>query len=173
MAKVRLKLNQTIKATGPREKFLDKVVKSKDFTVGAEIGVRVGRTLFYLLDNNPTLKMYAVDKDVSQFYNDDIKEKYGDRLVVIEDTSWDAASKIHEYLDFVFIDAGHGYKSVCKDINAYFDKVKPTGYVLGHDIDFPAVNQAVEELIREYKIGPDHVWVNAKDNNYTILENLE
>lgn len=170
MAKIRLNLKQTIKDSGPREFFLDRIIKAKKFTVGAEVGVRFGRTLFHLLDKNPNLKMYAIDKDVSQFYNDKIKKKYGDRLVVIEGNSWDSVKEISEDLDFVFIDAGHGYKSVCKDIQAYRDKVKSSGWVLGHDIDFPAVNRAVEELIQTYKIGPDNVWAHSKDDNYNVSE---
>jgi len=170
MAKIRLKLKQTINLKGPREYFLDEIVKLKKFTVGAEIGVRFGRTLFHLLDNNPNLKMYAVDKDISQFYNDKIKEKYKNRLIVIEDNSWDAANKIEDVLDFVFIDAGHGYKSVSKDILAYKNILKKDGWMLGHDIDFPEVNRAVEDLIGKYQIGPDNVWLKAQDDNYTVLE---
>ena len=63
-------------ASSRRELFINDLVKHHSWTQGAEIGVRTGRTLFCLLDNNPTLSMWAVDKDVDQFYNPKIKKKF-------------------------------------------------------------------------------------------------
>ena len=70
MAKIRNPLPLSIKWSGPdrREYFLDHLIKTNGWTIGIEVGVRVGRTLFHLLDNNPDLKMYAVDKDISRLY---------------------------------------------------------------------------------------------------------
>jgi predicted O-methyltransferase YrrM len=62
-------------------------------------------------------------------------------------------------LDLVFIDADHGYDSVKRDIIAYTPKLKTTGLLTGHDIDYPGVNKAVKELIKEFDIGPNSVWV--------------
>jgi predicted O-methyltransferase YrrM len=50
-------------------------------------------------------------------------------------------------LDFVFLDAAHDYENVKADIAAWRQKVKPGGYLGGHDYQllFPGVMQAVQE----------------------------
>lgn len=161
MAKIRNPLPLSIKWSGPnrREYFLDHLIKTNGWTIGIEVGVRVGRTLFHLLDNNPDLKMYAVDKDIKQFYNDTIKNKYNSRLIVLEGISWDQASLIPDPVDFVFIDASHSTKSVIKDINAYKPLLKNNKGLTGHDIDFPAVQAALAELKIEVNVGPDNTWI--------------
>lgn len=161
MAKIRNPLEMTVKWTkaNRRELYIDFLIKQNNWTVGCEVGVRTGRTLFHLLDNNPNLKMYAVDKDISQFYNDSVKARYGDRLVVLEGTSWESADQIEQLLDFVFIDAGHSTKNVTNDINAYRPKLKSDSGLIGHDIDFPAIQTALKNLEIEFDVGPDNVWV--------------
>lgn len=50
-------------------------------------------------------------------------------------------------LDFVFIDAGHSYKEVKEDIEAWLPKVKYGGWLAGHDynsVSFPGVKKAVD-----------------------------
>ena len=163
MAKVRNPLPKTVEWTGPnrREYYINHLVQTNKWTIGCEVGVRTGRTLFHLLDNNPNLKMYAVDKDISQFYNQDVQDRYGDRLVVIEGSSWQSAEEITEKLDFVFIDAGHSTKNVTKDINAYKPLLNSNQGLIGHDIDFPAIQTALKNLNIEFEVGPDNVWINS------------
>jgi cephalosporin hydroxylase len=50
-------------------------------------------------------------------------------------------------LDFVFIDAAHEYESVKEDIEAWYPKVKPGGYIGGHDyvVGKYGVYRAVDE----------------------------
>lgn len=160
MTKVRNPLPLSVNWTGPRrrEYYLDHLIKTHNWTVGVEVGVRTGRTLFHLLDNNPKLKMYAVDKDIDQFYNITIKNKYNNRLVVLDGISWEQAEFIKEKVDFVFIDAGHSTKSVIKDINAYRPLLKDDRGLTGHDIDFPAVQAALEQLRISFEVGPDNTW---------------
>ena len=52
-------------------------------------------------------------------------------------------------LDAVFIDAGHDYQSVKADLQAWWPKVKPGGWIGGHDYGhptFPDVKRAVDEF---------------------------
>lgn len=160
MAKIRNKLPLTIMWNGidGREYYLDHLIKEHKWTCGIEVGVRFGRTLFHLLDRNPNLTMYAVDMDISQFYDKEIQKKYGNRLVVLEGDSSAQANKISKQVDFVFIDAGHSTKSVTKDILAYKPLTKTPKGLLGHDIDYPSIQKALENLNIDYDVCPDNVW---------------
>ena len=145
---------------GNRRHFLDWLIKEHDIKTMAEVGVRDGRTTFHLLDHNPDLVVYAIDKYTGKFYTDETKERYGDRLKPICQFSVAAAREIEDAsLDLVFIDASHQYEWVSKDIPAYRSKLKAGGWLTGHDIDRPGVKQAVDELITDYTEGPDHIWM--------------
>ena len=66
-----------------------------------------------------------------------------------------SASSFYEdgSLDFVFIDAAHDYESVKADIQAWLPKIKPGGYLAGHDYPtWEGVTKAVNELIGEKNI---------------------
>jgi hypothetical protein len=158
---------------GRRELFLTDLAQHYRWTSGAEIGVRTGRTLFCLLDHNPQLSMWAVDRDISQFHNTQVQSRYGARLQVLSGTSWDMAVHVPDQsLDFFFVDAGHGLKSVRRDLDAWIPKLKPTGWFIGHDINFPAVNQAVQERFGRYEVGPDNVWFLSPTGDYSSLKKI-
>ena len=125
-----------------------------------EVGIDTGKTTFFLLDNIPNLKIYAIDIDIKKFYNEDVKKKYGDRLIPIEGYSYIVADQLpNNFADIVFIDADHSYASVKKDIEKYTPKLKKTGMLTGHDIDYPGVNKAVNEVIKDFDVGPNFVWI--------------
>lgn len=76
------------------------------------------------------------------------KQRQGHRCSVL----WESTDNAHKMLpdghfDFVFIDAGHSYEAVRKDIANYRSKVKPGGWFGGHDYHpkFPGVIRAVGE----------------------------
>jgi len=152
---------------GNRKHVLKYLIEKNNFRVMAEVGVRDGRTTFYLLDNIPNLTIYAIDLSIRGFYNAEVKAKYGNRLVPIEATSEQAADRLADgSLDLVFIDANHSYAFVKKDIQKYTPKLKPTGLLTGHDIDYPGVNKAVNEVIKDYDVAPNFVWIKKiKENN--------
>jgi hypothetical protein len=160
MAKIRNPLPMTIDWNGPlkREYFLDSEIKNYQWKIGAEVGIRFGRTLFHLLDNNPDLKMCSSDSDLTKFSSDAVQEKYKDRLVVLAGESSVQANKILEKLDFVFIDASHSTKGVVRDINAYQPILNNKQGLTGHDIDFPAIQEALKICEIDFEVGPDNVW---------------
>lgn len=51
-------------------------------------------------------------------------------------------------VDFIYIDAGHDYESVIKDLEAWWPLVSEIGVLAGHDYDesHPGVVQAVDEF---------------------------
>jgi predicted O-methyltransferase YrrM len=156
----------TVKSTIPwngkdyRGSYLLHLIKENNFKTIAEVGVKFGRTTFFLLDNIPELIIHAIDTDISMFYNDDIKNKYKDRLIPIQGYSYIVADQLpNNYFDLIFIDADHSYQSVKKDILKYTSKLKKNGILAGHDIDYPGVNKAVTEMIKDFDIGPNNVWI--------------
>lgn len=156
-----------------REKFISDIINEHDLALGAEIGVRTGRTSFYCLDQNPQLKIFAIDQDISQFYNASTRDRYRDRLVACETSSQDVPSFILDNsLDFYFIDAAHNYKNVLKDIIAWTPKLKKEGWMIGHDINYPSVEKAVLDTIGFYEVGPDNVWFARTDKIYKGLTKL-
>lgn len=158
----KIPVQQTVDYTGKgnRRHFLNWFIQQNDINVMAEVGVRDGRTTFHLLNQNPNLVIYAVDKSIAGFYNTEVKAKYGNRLIPVEALSTDGANSIRDAsLDLVFIDADHSYEWVKKDIAAYKPKLKPGGWLTGHDIDFPGVNRAVNEVVQNYDVGTNNVWL--------------
>jgi predicted O-methyltransferase YrrM len=149
-----------------RKHVLQRLIEKNNFTTMAEVGVRDGRTTFYLLDNIPGLKIFAIDTNISGFYNDEKKQKYKDRLVPMQGLSEHMADLIpNGSLDLVFIDANHSYEYVKKDIIKYTPKLKSTGLLTGHDIDYPGVNKAVKEMIPVYEVAPNFVWIKKNESS--------
>lgn len=72
---------------------------------------------------------------------------------VLKMASVEAAALINDgSLDFVFLDADHSYEGLKADIAAWLPKVKPGGWLCGHDyknhmdqFDFSGVDRAVDE----------------------------
>tara|TARA_Y100000385_G_scaffold204933_1_gene212280 strand:+ start:450 stop:938 length:489 start_codon:yes stop_codon:yes gene_type:complete len=157
--KHRIKVGRTVKwdSKPNRKFFLRHLIETNNFTTMCEVGVRDGRTTFYLLDKIPTLTIYAVDLDTTLFYNDTINQKYKDRLIPIQGKSVSVSPKVPN-VDLVFIDADHSYNGCYSDIKAYTPKVNKGGILSGHDIDFPGVNKAVNELVQTFDVGPNNVW---------------
>jgi hypothetical protein len=53
---------------------------------------------------------------------------------LLRDWSWDGLTQLEDNsLDWVYIDAGHDFDSVSKDLEAALPKLKPGGIIAGHD----------------------------------------
>lgn len=91
-----------------------------------------------------------------------------DRRNIIVMRSTEAADFVDDAsLDFAFIDADHSYEGCKADIDAWASKVKPGGWLCGHDYenpDFPkfGVTQAVTEYIQRtglsLELGDNLTW---------------
>ena len=158
--------------------------------IGAEIGVFKADTAVAVLAARPEAVHYMVDpwapyleKDAfgkrtkmgqmmeSRALSDVVYESviqritpYGDRARIYRGTSLSAAKDLPGGLDYVFIDGIHTYEAVKKDIEAWVPKVRPGGWIGGHDYDnlprFPGVRRAVDEIFGEDRIelDADHTW---------------
>ena len=68
-------------------------------------------------------------------------------------------------LCFVFIDGDHGYSAVKTDIKTWHPKVRPGGYIVGHDYlspFHPGVKQAVDECFKKVKVCSDGAGQNFR-----------
>lgn len=72
-------------------------------------------------------------------------------------------------LDAVFIDAAHEYAAVAADLEAWYPKVRPQGWVCGHDYSaaWPGVVRAVDRFFARrpgqlLAAGPEYCWVARK-----------
>lgn len=161
--------------------WLADIINSRGYTIGCEVGVAVGNTTSHLLRNCTQLTLYAVD-DFAPVENrpagaapllnrkayvypyrplfDKAVEPYKERLFVLEGTSWEMAKRIEDgWLDFVFIDASHDFRSVVNDIKAWQPKVKKDGLFCGHDVQLPGVHRALNWLNIKYEeVGIDNIW---------------
>ena len=148
-----------------RKLWLEKLVKDNKFTRGAELGVHEGVTYSHLLAACPNLMLYGVDlwehRPICKQWYDELKASFKDNsnAVLIKESTFTAHSNIEDAsLDFVFIDADHQYESVKKDIVNWLPKVRPGGYICGHDINKQFVLQAITKTIKTYETGPDLIW---------------
>jgi predicted O-methyltransferase YrrM len=159
----RLNVPVTIAFSGKRKHFLQHLIETNNFETMIEVGVDTGKSTFYLLDNIPNLKIFAIDTDIKKFYNQAVKDKYKDRLIPIQGFSYIVADTLpNNIADLIFIDADHSYEAVKKDIIKFSPKLKENGILTGHDIDYPGVNKAVNEMIKDFDVGPNYVWVKNR-----------
>jgi hypothetical protein len=91
-----------------------------------------------------------------------------DRREVLQSDSVTAARQTPDRsLDFVFVDADHSYAGCSGDLRAWHSKVRPGGFLCGHDYhapDYPTwgVKRAVDEFARDHsltvELGEDDTW---------------
>ena len=129
---------------------IDDLIKKYNFKLGAELGVKTGRSSISLLHNNPDLHMIAVDlwdthESIIETQHDheldyktclkNIKEfKVDDRITIIRKLITQASKDIEDNsLDFIFVDGTHTPEQLILDLKAWIPKVKPTGAICGHD----------------------------------------
>ena len=135
----------------------------------AEIGVDLGEFSKEILSNDPeTLilvdpwlhqdeKLYPDPCNVTQMEFDQkakhVVQTVGSdfRVVVRRTTSVDAARAIEDKsLDFVYIDAIHTKEACTEDLMTWYSKIKPGGWICGHDYQFEGVATAVGDFSREH-----------------------
>lgn len=127
-----------------------------------ELGCYKGRSLCSVADiiKRKGLTVYVVDvftgtASEGHFENDyqaefeKNLERFGIRdniKNIFKMTTNEAATKIREHMDLVFIDADHQYSAIKQDIENWTFKVKEHGTISGHDYtNWVGVSQAVNE----------------------------
>tara|TARA_B110000503_G_scaffold97711_1_gene146568 strand:+ start:228 stop:788 length:561 start_codon:yes stop_codon:yes gene_type:complete len=163
---------------------LERLVKENGWTAGAELGIHDGVNFKHLVNTCPNLSLIGVDLYEAQPDNNGPEKwtpgenghpwshnSYYQAMLdfcnkkpnakIYKDYTTNVADIIPDgSLDFVFIDADHGYEGCLRDIKAWSPKVRKGGYIIGHDIHFPTVIQAVTEYFGEnsWKVEDDFIW---------------
>jgi hypothetical protein len=167
--------------TYKREHWISDLVRKHGWTRGAELGVWKGRTFLHVLKKCPKLTLIGVDLWEPQPGNDgpedyidwpheqnesfvrDSARAFGKRAIIHKGSTTETATLVEDdSLDFIFVDADHSTEAVRNDILTWWPKVKDTGMIIGHDINWPTVQIVADELLPGYVIGPDNAWGRQK-----------
>jgi len=135
------------------------------FRNGAEIGVWNGEHAEILCQYNPEVRLLCIDawEDFAHRSRHPKPEAFVKvRLeterrmtkypgaVIIKAFNEDAARNVADgSLDFVFIDAAHGYTDVIRDLKTWSPKVRSGGIVSGHDYETTALGWPPENGVKE------------------------
>jgi hypothetical protein len=151
-----------------------------------EVGVFAGHFSDFILSQNPKLQLVGIDPYIGKdntfpgtfsetldpnealAYAAQTYMKYEPRGQLMQGVSSEIAPAIaNESLDGVFIDGCHLYECVRDDIELWLPKVKPGGFVAGHDFSpqWPGVVRAVHEARtgRDVTLGMDWMYWWTKE----------
>jgi len=156
-----------------KTKFGDKPV------IGAELGIHLGDNAKDILENFPTLEKLCLIDHVIQDPIIELKKRW-DKVEIHSNITRLAANKYADgYFDFVYIDAGHDFKNVMRDILMWYPKIKQGGVICGHDyIDeglFGAEVIRAVDLFGEYsggRIQKDSSKYKHEDNKDPLLDDI-
>jgi GT2 family glycosyltransferase len=91
---------------------------------------------------NPTFDAWHREVEASLGAND--------RVTIAREPSLAAVERIADgTLDFVYLDANHRERSVADDMRAWWPKVRPGGWLTGHDFQLDSVRRAVTAFCAE------------------------
>lgn len=149
----------------PHRAALTELAQQQRWLRGAELGVDKGILFHMLLARCPALSLTGVDifpLESRRQKCEQIATSFGDRARLLVMTTNAASTLIPDHsLDFVFIDADHGYDAVTQDIAHWRSKVTHGGWLGGHDYNrkFPGVVSAVDRVFgRKVRLWPGSIW---------------
>lgn len=135
-----------------------------------EIGSFFGKSTEYLLkkinQSGKDIKVFCIDTfegtQNEEFHLNLVNEHGGDiyedfcknidaaKVTILKDYSNNCSDIFDNCsIDYLMIDGDHSYDGVTSDINNYFYKVKPGGYICGDDYNvFPSTTRAVNDFFK-------------------------
>lgn len=151
-------------------------LNQREDIIAAEIGVWEGSHAnilqnqlniekFYLIDPYDAYEEYEETKSKANKMREAEEtahrrmEEY-ENVVWIKNRSDEATNQIEGPLDYVYIDGNHKYDYVKRDIEEYYQLLKPNGIIAGHDFSaswpgvIVAVTEFAEETDVEYNLEP-------------------
>jgi len=142
--------------------------------VVAEVGSYAGESTKIFMNTRRIARLYAIDPWLNGYDNWDFANfsdmraveaqfdarTVGLNVIKMKMLNIEAARKITEPLDMVYIDGCHRYAAVKEDINIWVQKIKPGGLLAGHDYSIPETRMAVDEFAngRQILLYDDSSW---------------
>lgn len=127
--------------------------------VGVELGVFMGTMSKWLLAYKPSMHLTMVDIRRRKELDSVLKWFPKETWDFYEMTSHSAAALVpDDHFDFVFVDADHSFEAVKQDIHDWLPKVKPGGWLCGHDFNKVGVDRAVRKTLPSYELDMDNTW---------------
>lgn len=145
------------KLISSREKLLEQCEKGK---VWAEVGVAEGYFSDKILKICNPEKLYMIEygaEYVSKLEERFCKEIKEGKVQILQGDSCEKLADLRDNeLDYVFLDATHDYEHPAKELALCKDKVRDSGWIMGHDYTrfsmWEAVQYGVVEAVNEFCI---------------------
>ncbi len=143
-----------------RDSGFPQLIDAKQYKCGVEVGVREGGYSERLLRDSNIETLFGVDIHIYQAAKV-LETTYAPRYKLIQGRSVEVATLFDDNcFDFIHIDAGHSYKDVKADLNAWWPKLSSGGCFCGDDyivLNNPqegryGVVEAVEEFVEKNKL---------------------
>ncbi|MEH6733288.1 MAG: class I SAM-dependent methyltransferase [Shewanella sp.] len=152
---------QNAALVGNRQQLLSLLPK---YGVVGEMGVAAGDFSQQILNVNQPNKFHLIDIWGSDRYSsslfESVKKRFENEISnktveIHRQLSHEAASVFSEsYFDWIYIDTTHSYAQTKLELELYQDKVKPGGYIAGHDYQMcnwvSQVRYGVIEAVHEF-----------------------
>jgi len=159
-------------------------LKTLNFKVGVEVGVRSGYFSKYMLENTGMI-VHSVDpwnylgcednpppKETIEFATKVLKP-FKERSIIHHGYSHEVCHEFENYsVDFVYLDALHEYNDIKKNLNEWYDKIKINGIFSGHDYSkehWPGLIRAVHEFLKEKNINEQALYITGKDLPWNVI----
>jgi hypothetical protein len=158
--------------TGKREDIFPQKINSMGLRIGVEVGVQQGLFSQHLLENSTLDHLFCIDmweeptrrearkkkEKCVEIYMFAVKNlmpfKNCCNLIKLDSVRGAALFK-NDYFDFIFIDAGHTYEDVKRDIKVWYPKLREGGVMAFHDYhrrrSGMGVIEATDEFAKEHK----------------------
>lgn len=118
------------------------MIHDVDRPVIVNIGAGLGTSTLAILEASPRAFIFEIDRKLRPEAIKNIQEagfSGQNRVVRIIGNSWDIGENWPYQADMIFVDGAHYDEAVIADIEAWFPKLKPFGYILFHDYNHPNV----------------------------------
>ncbi|MBM3208509.1 MAG: class I SAM-dependent methyltransferase [Chlamydiae bacterium] len=167
--------------------YIEKLVEEVNPTIVVEVGSWIGLSTRHIASilKQPNAKLYAVDhwlgsaehqigqfaympfldKLYEQFLSNIIRANLTHIVVPMRMSSLDAVKIFPATPDLIYIDAGHDYESVYKDLLAWYPLVRGHGVLCGDDWWWDSVRKAVEDFARDNSLK-----IFAENNFWRLIE---
>lgn len=98
---------------------------------------------------------------------DEMSKNYTNIIKTKTNSTEAALSFENSSVDMVYIDSDHSSENVEKEIKTWFSKIKPSGYISGHDFNLPTVFNVVTKYFDPtfIEIFNDTSWIVSVNNN--------